>query len=267
MKIKIPKTTIFGKPVKGAIERALGRQKKQEKQPQSVPLPSNLVASDYLQIPGTNTIISKFELPDYNNLNWKDTHFKLYEKGLYMPTPAIFMPHFLNVIDAYKNKTRLFDAAGNSLSDSEREDIFRHLTTNHIAAYQGGQTGAWAWLDALFEEQGEAMKMNTNHRVVNGELKPQKTQDLEDYIKKECYIELEFNSQGFPTRESSSQNYVQGQNIYFWHPKNGSVARFNAGSDWAYLYCSGGPGDVGSSLGVFGCAFGLGVRGVRSSVP
>ncbi len=253
MKIKIPKTTIFGKPVKGAMERALNKQDPVP-EPETVAVSGNINPSEYLGIPGTNTIISKFELPDYNNLNWKDTHFKLYEKGLYMPTPAIFMPHFLNVIDAYKNKTRLFDAAGNPIPENELEDMYLHLTKDHIAAYQGGQTGAWTWLDAQFEEQGEAMKIHTNHKVVNNKLKPQTIQDLEQCIKKDCYVDLEFNSQGFPTRESSSQNYIQGQNIYFWHPRNGSVARFGAGSGRADLGCDWYPDYMNSSLGVFGCS-------------
>jgi hypothetical protein len=52
-------------------------------------------------------------------------------------------------------------------------------------------------------------------------------------------------------------NFINGTNAYIWRvnekPKkvDERVARFYAVSGWAILYCGGGPGDVGSSLGVF----------------
>jgi hypothetical protein len=254
MTIKIPKTTIFGRPIKGAIERALSKQGSvPEQEPQE-----NIDPSEYVQIPGTNKLISKFELEDYNNLNWNDTHFKLQENGLYMPNPAIFMTHFKNVVESQKQGKHLLDANGNPISDSEREKIFNHLTTNHFAAYSGGGEGAWTWLDAKFEGQGEGkpFKFLTDHKVVSGELKSQTTQDLECKIKKDCYVEIDFDSQGFPTRKSGSQSYVQGENIRFWKPVNGRVAWFCADSGRALFNCGRDPESASSSLGVFGCAEG-----------
>ena len=66
----------------------------------------------YIQVPnikglfGKTPIISTYELQGYNSLNWQDTHFKLLDSGLYMPTPAIFMAHFTNVVDAFQGKSK-----------------------------------------------------------------------------------------------------------------------------------------------------------------
>ncbi|MEK6830196.1 MAG: hypothetical protein AABY15_08835, partial [Nanoarchaeota archaeon] len=40
--------------------------------------------------------------------------------------------------------------------------------------------------------------------------------------------------------------------LYYWHPKDGRVARFYADSVRAYLYCNWSPSDRYSDLGVFG---------------
>ncbi len=250
MTIKIPETTFFGEPVKGSIERALKRQESVP-EPETVAVSGNINPSEYLRIPGTNTIISKFELPDYNNLNWKETHFKLQENGLFMPTPNLFMPHFMNVVDAYKNKKPLFDAVGNPISENELENIYLHLTL------QDSQKRAWAWLDAKFKgnlREG-TMKIHTNHRVVNNKLKPQTIQDLEQCIKdSDGYVELKFNSQGLPTRKSGNQKYVQGENLSFLYPKNGKVAKFISGPVRTIFYCERPLNDRSSSLSVFACA-------------
>jgi len=227
-------------------------------EPLDLNIPANINPGDYLQIPGANQVISKFELPGYNKLNWKDTHFKLNENGLYMPIPKIFMSHFTNVIDAYKNKKPLFDAKGNDIHRKEVEDIYKHLTTDHIAVYKnqgGNQAGAWTWLDALFEEENREWFIKYNHRVVNGNLSFKK-EKLENCLREDCFVDLEFNRQGLALKKSNKQEYSQGENLYFSRPRNGFVAGFNADSYWAWLYCGRDPEDSDSSLGVFACAEG-----------
>ena len=98
--------------------------------------------------------------------------------------------------------------------------------------------------------------METDHRVKNGKLE-HKTIDLDCPIMNEdSYTDLSFNNQGFPTAKSSNQDYVQGENIYLYHPRNKAVARFGASSDWAYLDCNWVPQFSYSTLGVFVCAEG-----------
>src|SRR6056297_1927976 len=81
----------------------------------------NITKHDYIQIPGHNKVISKYELQGYNNLNWRQQHFKLQDNGLYMPTPKIFIDHLLNVVDVYNSneKKKLFDANGDPISKKD----------------------------------------------------------------------------------------------------------------------------------------------------
>ena len=268
-KITIPET-FMGVQVAGAMERVLAKEKSQE--------PAKGTASgsvqpfefsnkdinprDYLQISQLNKIISKFELPGYNDMNWQDTHFKLHQNGIYMPTIPEFMTHFQNVIDSYKSqgKKPLFDAAGNPIDEKEVEDIYLHLTKDHIAAY-GNQKGAWTWLDAMFKKSANGLEIMSEHKTfkdVGGTktLEPGKIESLEKCIMKDCYADFnKLNSQGLPTKELKSE-YKQGENIYFWSPISERVARFVAGSGRAVLDCDGGPSGRYSGLGVFGVAEG-----------
>ncbi len=227
---------------------------------------TNIVSHDYIQIPGTNRIISRFEVQGYNNLNWGNMQFKLHENGLYMPTVPEFMQHFQNVVASYnsKGKKPLFDANGNPISEEDIEDIYLHLTKNHIATYGAGTSeGAWTYLDAKFlgGNGNKGMKMFSQHRTKidsqgNKTLVPSKSEDLESCLNEDRYAELKFNSQGFPIQESKKQEYEQGNNFRFWYPRNEGVARFGAGSGGASLDCNWFPGYANSSLGVFAVAQG-----------
>ncbi len=227
------------------------------KNPNPLTVNPEIVSHDYIQIPGISKVISKFEVQGYNNADWQNTHFELHENGLYMPTIPEFIAHFINVLDSYKSKGKkpLFDAAGNPISEKDTEDIYLHLTKDHIAAYgQGTSKGAWTHLDAKFEDQG-GMKMLSEHRIVidngNKTLVPGKIENLEACLMQDGFADLAFNRQGLPTQASSVQSYEQGRNIYFWHPRNERVAWFGAFSGWAALSCSGIPSVRVPSLGVF----------------
>lgn len=221
---------------------------------------SEIVKSDYIQIPGTEKVISKFEVQGYNNMNWDDTHFKLQENGLYMPTIKLFTTHFMNVLNSYnsKGKSPLFDASGNSISEKETEDIALHMLKDHIAIY-GNSKGAWTWLDAFFETQGDKIKMRSEHKVKidsDGKkiLVPGKVEDLEKCLMEDCYVDLKFNSQGLPTEKWKEQSYNLGKNIYFYFPRSGPVARFNANDGGADLGCDRYPSNRVGNLGVFALA-------------
>ena len=121
-----------------------GRKNKDEEQkmPVRAPItagtPSTFNREDYVRIPGMDGLygnpvfISKFEVLGMNGKNYEDTHRHVLQtqNGLYIPTPAIFMPHFKNVINTYNNKGVLLDASGAQISREEHEEIYKHLTTN-----------------------------------------------------------------------------------------------------------------------------------------
>ncbi|MEK6872976.1 MAG: hypothetical protein AABW90_03110 [Nanoarchaeota archaeon] len=58
------------------------------------------------------------------------------------------------------------------------------------------------------------------------------------------------DSQGLATKKSKNQNYKQGENIYFWYPRENHVAGFRTGFYRANLYCDGDPSGSDASLGI-----------------
>ena len=239
------------------------------------PLQVNSDLKDYIQvgmagIHGVQVVISPFELQGYNNLNYEKTHFKLLENGLYMPTPRIFMKHFNNLLEAKEGKRKLFYADGTREVEPELiEEMYKHLTTNFKDVYGSGQAGAWTWLNAKFVRGNgfNDMDLETITGIEGGKLKSSRWNLLEN-LDETCYFDFNrVNSQGLADKGSkdSNQDYVKGQNVYFWKPELNRVAWFYAGSVRAVLGCVGDPSDSSSSLGVFACAEGtaganLGVR-------
>ncbi len=247
--MKIP-DKIFGREIGGAMDRYLNSKKtvKQEK-PTTLSVQADINKADYVKIPNTGILIAKIEPNEHKNLNWQDTHYKLVETGLFMPTPALFMPYFMSIIDAHNEKIQLYDGEGNQISKEEVEDIYKHLTTNHI------NNGAWSHLDALFKNENNAWHIETDHKIINGELKGARY-PLEKCLMEDGYASLDFNKQGLATKKSKEQEYKQGENIKFLYPRNGTVAGFYAGSGWANLDCNLDPQVSSAGLGVFPCAEG-----------
>ena len=221
---------------------------------------------DYIQVPGVNGLygnpaaISKFEVQGMNNKNYEDTHKAVFQlrEGVYIPPPSIFMPHFKNVVSAYKNNQPVFDAAGNPVSRQELEEIYKHLTTNFKDAYGGNKPGAWTWLNARYV-QGSGFKKLDLETIIgvdaDGTFKTRK-EPLLPCLDESVFAEIAFNAQGLATKKSAEQNYKQGENIHYYKPVKGRVAGFGADSGGADLGCGRDPGDSGASLGVFLCAEG-----------
>ena len=247
--MKLPEK-IFGIETEKAYEEYLARSKTKKPKPRTpanpVRPPANINQRDYIRIPGTNTLIAREETN--KGLNWDDTHFTLQDSGLYMPSQKLFMPYFLNVIEAAKGNTTLYDGANNPIPRDEAEDLYKYLTSGH-------RDGCWTWLDAKFEKEGSSWFIETDHRVAQGSTSKTRM-PLEACLREDAYVELDFNSQGLATKKSTDQDYKQGENIYYWHPRDGTVARFNAGSGWADLICGRDPSGSYAELGVFACAEG-----------
>lgn len=232
---------------------------------------SGITKHDYVLIPQHNKAISKFELPGHNNLNWKEQHFRLQEKGLYMPSPKIFIGHFLNVVESYQGdgKKPLFDANGNPIPKKETEDIALHLLEGQIPLYPN-KKGTFTYLDAYFERdpKDNNPKFYSNHKAEinsNGEriLVSEKTQDLENYLGINGIADLkdsegnpEFNSQGLPNplSLSLSPGYKPGRNIRFMTPSDKKVASFNSGPEGTLLSCKDDPHRPYPFQGTFGVA-------------
>ena len=134
----------------------------------------------------------------------------------------------------------VYDATVTPVEREELEQIHDEVS---------GMRDPWRgeFLDADFKFENEVLYLNSNHEFVANELilipsvlEPLEDCTLEDCIMVNSYIDLDsFNRQGMPTKRSNVQQYIHGQNIYFWHPlsDNNSVARFWACSVGVNLDC------------------------------
>jgi len=236
MKIQIPKT-FMGKPVAGSLERVLAGLNTYPQNPSqtysSVNAPN---LSGYIYVPSIRLYLAKERT--HPELNWYQTHEELQKEGLRMPTIPQFLEYLKFLQDGHNDRNEAQAILGDIL-----------------------KVGNWRgeWFDAGFKEINGQMTISYDHRIMNNVLKAQNENEvlLPDYLKEDCWADVfgSANSQWLPTRKLGS-SYEQGKNAYFWFPRNGRVARFGAGSDWAGLYCYGDPTYTSPSLGVFACAEG-----------
>ena len=243
--------TYLGKPIEGAYENYLERakEKKEPEEKESLLfIPANINRQDYIKIPNTDVVIARQETE--KGKDWEATRYALADNGLFMPTISLFMPYYINVRDAAQGKATLYTADNKQIPRNEAEELWKYISTDY-------KRGCWTWLDAKFSQENNLWKITYDHKVAQkGKKLEGKTNNLEDCIRQDCFVNLEFNSQGLPIKKSSSNVYKQGENIYYYPPRNGAVARFWADSVWAYLSCYWGPQDSDASLGVFSCAEG-----------
>jgi hypothetical protein len=111
----------------------------------------------------------------------------------------------------------------------------------------------WTWLNGKFNISDKKKTIDIIKGLDSNDNLLTKEEKLEDCLMQNCYVDFtNLNKNGIPNLSSkhSNQNYVKGENIYYWAPVNERVARVLAGSGWALLLCGGLPSCSGSSLGV-----------------
>jgi hypothetical protein len=169
--------------------------------------------------------------------NFYDAHKLARGKGFVMPSPA-------------ETWALIFEAKAN-LSKPEFRKIYEFFTEKTPQNTWHGE-----WQDAYFKEEKGKMYMHGSGRFNNkGELEFLTGVDITGtYLAKDGYANISqrtnITPQGLCKTKDSRDDYVKGENMYFWYPRNNSVARFDAFSDWAGFYCIGVPSGSGSSLGV-----------------
>jgi len=246
---------IFGIDTREAYERLLREEdsdKNKKPEFQLINARANINQQDYIRVPNTDTLISRAE--QHKGLDWNNAHYNLADNGLFMPTPALFLPYFVNVRDATQGKITLYTADNKPVPRDEAEDLWKYLSSGH-------RGGCWTWLDAQFQKLPASSDwgVELDHRVDNTGNEKKLIGNsgfLEDCLREDCYVDLEFNLQGLPVRRSSTQSYKQGENIHYYHPRDEKVVGFVADSVWVDLYCVRNPGNSYSALGVFACAVG-----------
>ena len=238
MRIEIPKT-FRGREVEGAIERVLSKQKAQETQPSNQPVPpvnaSNL--DGFIYVPSINLYVAKER--SLLGKNWYDSHKELHKQELRMPTlPEIGETIFY-------------------LRDNQNNPELKQVYDDILKKTQSGWHGEW--VNAKFKIDDKKYVQTVTGIDSNGELVYSNLEEITCFDNN-CYVDIttqnNVDKQGLPTVKSSDNSYKQGENLYFWYPRDGSVAGFVADSDRAGLGCDGGPGGRDDALGVFACAEG-----------
>ncbi|MEK6879198.1 MAG: hypothetical protein AABY22_06290, partial [Nanoarchaeota archaeon] len=224
MAIRIPKKgerTEWMKPFD--VDGNTDKYDSPEVQPENQAVPSSNLGiarinpREYIQlgingIHRTPAVISAYELQESNNKNYENAHRFVLEKGLYMPTPFLFMAYFKKVMSAQKGAGKLHYADGFQVPDAEVNEIFRHLTSNHKDIFASSNPGVWTWLNAQFNKGN--LETVTGIDSTGNLIKT--SSKLESCLNKDCYVNIDFNFQGLATPTSISQNqkYSQGENIY-----------------------------------------------------
>ena len=258
MGIEIPNDWL-GKPIAGSLEKIMSKQAQvtTSPQPQRLVVPANINPREYIQVPQYNILIARSEI--HKGKDMYETLEALASENLSMPSPAQFMRHWMNVKSAAIDKTpTLLYADGNPVSEQDTENLWQYMSSTDRQPFGGNP--CWTWLNALFKENNGNLEIIQNLEVItdsNGKKALQgNSQPLDNPIRENCYVDLEFNNQGFPIRKSREREYKQGENIYFWNPRADRVAGFYANSGGAGLYCNGGPAYRGAELGGFACVAG-----------
>ena len=217
-----------------------------------------VIVKEYVRVPDLDVAIAKREL--YPGLGVSETHHKLEEAGLFMPTPAIMIQHYTAVKATVENDGILKYYDGEPVTEAYVDDLYRRIVL-------GQKGGVWMHLDALFVNGFGAqwLDMVTDHRaIMNGKEKQivaWKRQPLLLHVQKRvCYVDPVFNKQGLPTTLSDKQDYVPSKNLLYIAPFDGylalvegRVARFNAYSKMVILDYDEAPRFTDKRLGVLAC--------------
>ena len=195
---------------------------------------------------------------EYNGSEFISASVEDLNNGLFIPTPAIFMPHYINVNEASQGKNVLYDANGDVIEKERLHEYAAKLNR-----------GCWVWINAMFpkEKTKDTGFKGLDLAIINGFEEEQpifKREPLERCLEDDGWADLEsLNRQGFPTEKAKIGKYELGKTIYFLapflredDPEVGFVAGFVADSDGAFLYCYWGPQYSDAVLGVFLCAEG-----------
>jgi len=229
---------IFSNPRKSRYDPDLARRVNEEKEPVTIrkekpeaPKIQNPQKADlkgFIYVPSINLYLAK--QVTNKNKSWNECHEILSKEDCFMPT----IKHFVEFVKYLKTDYQ---------DRKEAETILDEILTVR---------NPWRseWLDGKFEKRNKGLYLLSDHRIVNGKLKSNYQEPLEDCLMEDKQINLEnylktSNSQGLP-----SQKTKDGK-LYYWFPRAGSVAGFYAGSDWASLDCDYDVPDYrGGSLGV-----------------
>ena len=238
--MKLPHS-LFGINTKEAYERHLAEAGKKNEQPQE----HKIITKTNIQNPEAYLILEgkphqSYSYPDtlvemersHHGKNWFQVHEELNKEQAHMLTIRQYID-FLNILRSGK----VFDGKGNKIQKQKLDNILEDILTVR-------QPWRGEWLNADFKVQGKELHILYTHRIINGKLQPQYTEQLDPATLRENKtpgISLDdwLNNatyQGLPPTK------IKKGDLYYWAPlsDNNSVAWFGAGSSGVDLDCGGG---------------------------
>lgn len=153
--------------------------------------------------------------------------------------PLLYFADLLyNLTEGIKGNKLIYNANGNQIDTKLLENMFNEITEVR-SPWRAEQ------LDGKFGEN-----TITYHKFVDGTFK-EATEPLEDCLMEDKTpgIDLEDWLKN-PTSQGLPRKKCKAGKLYYWHPRNGTVAGFGADSDRAVLYCDRNPQSSNADLGV-----------------
>jgi len=172
-------------------------------------------SNEYFEVPSLKGLRVAKQLSFLGN-DWNESHKALQSQGQRMLT----LPEFGEVL---------------KYTQKELPEVYNDITEVR---------NPWRaeWIDAFFEQRKDGMYVLTGNKSKAEKLKPCLMEDSR--ISLDNYVQDSHTKQGMPSKK------VQSGDLYFWAPRNGTVARFLASGDRAGLNCGGYPSGGDSNLGV-----------------
>jgi len=203
----------------------------------------------YILIPGTREFISEREMYKGENFDFEDSHEALEEDKLWMPPAELFMPFVRDARRAARGELILSTGEGKSLSEERTKDLSRYLSSD----YNGG---VFTWLNNAFQKGRGYRDLDVEIRQRRIGVDIMLRRSPLERTAEEGHVDFFFNSQGFPTKKSEKQDFMSGNNFYFFELEKNSVVWLYADSEGLGLVCDLNPVSSDSALGVFACAEG-----------
>jgi hypothetical protein len=174
----------------------------------------------------------------HHNNNQDVTHQLLQQEHSYMLT-------FRQGVDFFNllRSGKAYDGRGQQVTPQRLQEVL-----DDIMKVQGSWRAER--FDAMFSKQGRQLNIIYHIIQPDGSLQ-EVTEALDDCLMKDKKpgIDLQYWLQNATPQGLPPKNIPNGD-LWYWHPRDGRVARFDAVSDGACLDCDGNPQYSGSGLGV-----------------
>jgi len=151
--------------------------------PSASPTGSNIRnAENYVILPGKAH--GSYSYPDlvvavektHLGSNWNQSHEALHRENAFM----LSIRQYIDFLQMLQSGT-VYNGRGTKLASGKVNEILDEILTKR---------DPWRaeWLDAYFKEVNDALNISYEHRIVNGQLKPQKSEPLERCLMKNRYF-------------------------------------------------------------------------------